>query len=132
MVSQIRPKTTVLVYNNAYVLTFPYILHACYMYMHVHVLCSDHVRLPRAPGEVDWFDHVPVLETVLHHATVEGVVELPVDGLEVSVAVGVGLLVSGHVVQHHLELWRVQKKGFNINFPLYTMKILKFKSPRGF
>ena len=37
MVSQIRPKkTTVLVYNNAYVLTFPYILHACYM----HATCT--------------------------------------------------------------------------------------------
>lgn len=72
------------------------------------------MRLP-PPGKVGGVNDVPVLQAILHDAAVERVVELPVDGLEVSVAMVVGLLIGGQVVQHHLEL-RECGKCMNIGF----------------
>ncbi len=52
---------------------------------------------------------MPVLEAVLHNATVKRVVESAFHRLEVSVAVIVCLLVGGHVVQNHLKLHQQKK-----------------------
>lgn len=62
------------------------------------------MRLPLGPGDVNRVHNVPVLQAVHDDPAVEGVVELPIHSLEMSVAMIVGLLIGGQVVQNHLEL----------------------------
>ena len=67
------------------------------------------MRLLLHPSHSDGIDDVPVLEAVFRDAPVKWVAKLALQGLEVSVATVVGLLVRRHVIHHHLKL---EKRAF--------------------
>lgn len=70
--------------------------------MHVS---SHYMGLVSGPCNMDWINEMPVLQAVLENTTIKRVVELSLWGLEVSVAVIVGLLIGGQVSHYHGELW---------------------------
>ena len=64
----------------------------------------DDVRVPPHSSNGGWFHEVPVLQAVVEHAAVEGVVVAPILLLEVTVAIIVGPLIGCDVANDHVEL----------------------------
>lgn len=62
------------------------------------------MRLSFSPGNVHRINEMPILKAVLGNATVKWVMELSFWSLEVPIPIVVGLFVSRHVGDHHLEL----------------------------
>lgn len=73
-------------------------------------------------SNVSWVGQVPVLQAVPEHTMVKRVMELAFHSLEVSVTVGVGLLVGRHVCDYHLELWRKSRRYYSVYLQLHSYK----------